>query len=99
MWVSKGHTTPECWVDTTVGTNEQAFLFSLSARLKDPTGSGRCLIILHIGCKNAFSEGVHLFLNQKVLEIATKKSVAIRKLQKLDPGCITVKDSAPYNSI
>lgn len=56
-WVNVGHTTPTIWVDKTIQSSKQAFLRGLTTGLKNPSGKGKRLIIVHIGSDTGFVDG------------------------------------------
>ncbi|KAB0801698.1 hypothetical protein PPYR_03884 [Photinus pyralis] len=61
------------WTDDNVRTRRQAFEVGLSTGLKNPSGKGKRLIILHVGSENSFvNEGLLLFEGRKT-SIITKK--------------------------
>lgn len=55
-WINAGHTTSKCWSDTSVKSAKEAFSKGLSCGLKNPTGKGGRIIILHIGNEHGFVE-------------------------------------------
>lgn len=55
-WVNARHTVGKVWVDTAVKSPRQAFNNGLSTGLKDPSGKGKRLIILHIESEEGFIE-------------------------------------------
>ncbi|XP_031338164.1 uncharacterized protein LOC116167067 [Photinus pyralis] len=65
-WVNAGHTVSKVWKGTTILTPRQAFINGLSTGLKDPSGKGNRLIVLHIGSEDGFvEEGLLCFESKK----------------------------------
>lgn len=64
-WVNAGHTVNKVWIDETVKHPQQAFLEGLSTGLKNPSGKGKRLIILHIGSDDGFVQGGLLMFESK----------------------------------
>lgn len=56
-WVNAGHVKSKIWHDTTIKTARQATIEGLSTGVKDPTGKGKRLIIVHIGSDTGFVNG------------------------------------------
>ncbi|XP_072400872.1 uncharacterized protein [Diabrotica undecimpunctata] len=48
-WVNEGHTKDKVWVDCAIKNPRQAFIEGLSTGLKNPSGRGKRLIVLHVG--------------------------------------------------
>ena len=63
-WVNQNYTVAKCWVDTTSPT---------ATGIRQPTGKGSRLIILHAGTKNGFVENAKLLFKSKMAEITTIK--------------------------
>lgn len=105
-WVNEGHTTTKAWSDTTVKTKKQAFLSGLSTGLKNPTGKGKRLIILHIGSEDGFVEGCDLVFESKKngdyheeMNGEVFRSWFEKTIPKLAPNSVIVMDNAPYHSV
>lgn len=64
-WVNAGHTVSKVWKDTTILRPRQAFIEELTTRLKDPSGKGSRLIVLHIGSEDGFIENGLLSFESK----------------------------------
>ncbi|KAB0799818.1 hypothetical protein PPYR_07698 [Photinus pyralis] len=61
-WLNEGHTKQKVWTDDNVRTRRQAFVEGLPTGLKNPSGKGKRLIILHVCSENGFvNEGLLLF--------------------------------------
>jgi hypothetical protein len=48
-WVNSGHVRSKIWVDQNVMSKRELFNQDLSAVLKNPSGRGKRLIVVHIG--------------------------------------------------
>ena len=64
-WVNAGHTVKTVWHDKEVKSRRQAFLSGLSTGLKNPSGKGKRLIVLHIGSESGFVENGLLLFESK----------------------------------
>ncbi|XP_022903101.1 uncharacterized protein [Onthophagus taurus] len=51
-WVNEGHTKEKVWVDNSITNRRDAFIQGLSTGLKNPSGKGKRLIVLHAGSEN-----------------------------------------------
>lgn len=105
-WVNEGHVTNKVWVDSTVKNKKQAFLSGLSTGVKNPTGKGKRLIVLHIGSDDGFVDGgLLLFESKKTgdyheeMNGDTFKTWFENVLPKLNPNSVIVMDNAPYHSV
>ena len=52
-WVNAGHTKEKIWHDKIVISAKYAFLNGLSTGLRNPTGKGKRLIVIHSGSGRA----------------------------------------------
>uniref|UniRef100_T1JAH8 Tc1-like transposase DDE domain-containing protein n=1 Tax=Strigamia maritima TaxID=126957 RepID=T1JAH8_STRMM len=71
-WINAGHTTNKIGKDTSLKSAKNAWRCGLTTGLKDPTGRGNRLIIVHAGSRKGFVTGALLFLLVKKLEITIK---------------------------
>ncbi|KAJ8914851.1 hypothetical protein NQ315_014864 [Exocentrus adspersus] len=55
-WLNEGHTKEKVWVDNNIKSKCEAFNEGLSTGLKNPSGKGKRLIILHAGSEEGFVE-------------------------------------------
>lgn len=104
-WINEGHTKSKVWVDESVKTARQALIEGLSTGLKDPSGKGKRLIILHIGSEAGFLDGglllfegsksgdYHQEMNAEVFETWFAKI-----LKTLPENAVIVLDNASYHS-
>jgi hypothetical protein len=61
-WVNSGHVRSKIWVDQNVMSKRELFNQNLSAGLKNPSGRGKRLIVVHIGNKKGFvNKGLLVF--------------------------------------
>lgn len=104
-WVNEGHTVQKIWVDETVTSPRQALLQGLSTGLKNPTGKGRRLIVLHIGSEDGFVEnGLLLFESKRTNDYHEEMNANIfeewfeKVLPTLEKECVVVLDNASYHS-
>lgn len=104
-WVNSGHTKTKIWKDTTILNKRQAFVDGLSTGLRDPSGKGQRLIVLHIGSDSGFVDnGLLLFQSKKTgdyhEDMNSQRFIEWmhKILPSLDPGSIIVMDNAPYHS-
>ena len=98
-WLNAGHTIGKVWKDTTVSSSKDAFQRGLTTGLKNPSGKGKRLIILHIGSNKEFVPGglfvfesshtgdYHEEMNAEVFE-----SWLTDILPELDPDSLIVLD-------
>lgn len=105
-WLNEGHTTAKCWCDTTVNSVKNAFLRGLTTGLKNPSGKGKRLIILHIGNEDGFVNGGALvFESNKSSDYHEEMTGNVfnewfsQVLDILEPGSVIVLDNASYHSV
>ena len=107
-WLNEGHVTSSAWADTTMGSGnkKQAFLCGKSTGLKNPTGKGKRLIILHIGSDSGFVEGgLLVFESKRTGDYHEDMNGDVFRdwfqviLPKLEPGSVIVMDNASYHSV
>lgn len=53
-WLNEGITRAKVWQDKKIVSPKDAFLKGLSVGLRNPTGKGKRLIVVHIGNENGF---------------------------------------------
>ncbi|KAL4101079.1 hypothetical protein QTP88_021099 [Uroleucon formosanum] len=106
-WVNAGDCVEKLWVDKTIHSKHDAFNRGLTTDATNPTGTGKRLIVLHIGSHKGFLEGGLLcFLSKKNSgdyhdEINGDhfhewfQSI----IPCLEPNSIIVMDNAPYHSV
>lgn len=104
-WLNEGHTKEKVWVDASITTARQAFVQGLSTGLKNPSGKGRRLIILHIGSELGFvEEGLLLFEGRKTADYHDEMNSAVfeewfaKILLRLPNNAVIVMDNASYHS-
>ncbi|XP_050504984.1 uncharacterized protein LOC126883468 [Diabrotica virgifera virgifera] len=104
-WVNEGHTKEKVWVDTDIKNRRQAFIEGLSTGLKNPSGKGKRLIVLHIGSELGFvNEGLLLFEGRKTEDYHEEMNASVFEnwfsniLQKLPKNAVIVMDNAAYHS-
>lgn len=104
-WLNEGHTKGKIWVDTEIIDKRQAFVQGLSTGLKNPTGKGRRLIILHIGSEDGFVNNCLLvFEGKKSSDYHEEMNANIFEkwfsdmLHKLPDNAVIVMDNASYHS-
>lgn len=104
-WVNAGHTVNKVWKDMSVITPRQAFIEGLTTGLKDPSGKGGRLIILHIGSEDGFLEnGLLCFESKKTGNYHEEMNAEVfekwfaKILPHLDEHAVVVMDNASYHS-
>lgn len=104
-WLNEGHTRSKVWVDINVHNRRQAFVDGVSTGLKNPTGKGKRLIIVHIGSEDGFVEGgLLVFQSKKTGDYHEDMNSAVFEnwfsavLEKLPDDAIIIMDNAPYHS-
>ncbi|XP_072397434.1 uncharacterized protein [Diabrotica undecimpunctata] len=104
-WVNEGHTKDKVWVDCAIKNPRQAFIEGLSTGLKNPSGKGKRLIVLHVRSELGFvNEGVLLFEGRKIEDYHEEMNASVFEnwfnniLQKLPKNAIIVMDNASYHS-
>ncbi|XP_056629839.1 uncharacterized protein LOC130440599 [Diorhabda sublineata] len=104
-WVNAGHTVNKVWTDTTILSARDAFIRGLSTGLKNPTGKGQRLIILHIDSENGFVEKrLDMFQSKKTGDYHEEMNSDRFEgwfqgiLNKLEDGSVIVMDNVSYHS-
>ncbi|XP_031342522.1 uncharacterized protein LOC116170342 isoform X1 [Photinus pyralis] len=104
-WVNAGHTVSKVWKDTTILTPRQAFINGLSTGLKDPSGKGNRLIVLHIGSEDGFvEEGLLCFESKKTGDYHEEMTSEVFEkwfmeiVTHLDEQSVIIMDNASYHS-
>ena len=105
-WVNAGHTKSKVWQDTTIKSAKDAFLQGLSTGLKNPTGKGKRLIVLHIGSDTGFvPNGLLVFESKSTKEYHEEMCGDVflewfqKTLPELEPNSVVVMDNASYHSV
>lgn len=105
-WVNAGHTTTKVWKDETIKSGRHAFLTGLSSGLKNPSGKGKRLIVLHIGNEHGFVEDRLLLFESKStkdyheeMDGKVFEKWFLSTLPQLDNNAVIVLDNAPYHSV
>ena len=107
-WANAGHTQSRVWEDTTICSSREAFLTGLSPGLKDPTGKGGRLIILHVGNEHGFIPGADLVFRSggKLADYhgemngdTFEKWFKDMLIPKLPENSVIVMDNASYHSV
>lgn len=70
-WVNAGETHRRTWVDTTVKSSRGAYLQGLTTGQKEPSGKGKCLIVLHNDRQMALSGRAFYVSNRKQIQQTT----------------------------
>lgn len=104
-WLNEGHTKEKIWVDNTVKSKRHAFIEGLSTGLRNPSGKGRRLIILHAGSEEGFvNEALLVFEGKKSGDYHEEMNGEVFEswfaefLEKLPDQAVIVMDNAPYHS-
>lgn len=104
-WLNEGHTKEKVWVDNSITSKRKAFIDGLTTGLKNPSGKGRRLIILHIGSENGFIEECLLvFEGKKTADYHDEMNHTVfeewfeRMVSKLPDNAVIVMDNASYHS-
>lgn len=105
-WVNAGHTKNKVWVDVDVQSSKDAFMKGLSTGLKNPSGKGKRLIVVHIGSDTGFLQGgLWVFeskssgdYHQEMTGNAFQEWFT-NILTLIEPGSVIVMDNAPYHSV
>ncbi|XP_042144476.1 uncharacterized protein LOC115328335 [Ixodes scapularis] len=107
-WANAGHTRSKVWTDTTVKAPRDAYNRGLSLGLKNPSGKGGRVIILHAGSEDGFVEGAaevfrakkgtgdyHQEMDGKRFE----KWLTEKLLPNIKAHSVIVMDNASYHSV
>lgn len=104
-WVNAGHTVQKVWQDTNIQTPRQAFVNGLSTGLKNPSGKGKRLIVLHIGSEDGFVENaLLLFESKKTGDYHEEMNSEVFQnwfkevLPNLEEESVIIMDNASYHS-
>lgn len=104
-WVNEGHVQGKVWVDDTIKNRREAFIAGVSTGLKNPSGKGKRLIILHVGSESGFVDGsLLLFESKKTTDYHEEMNAEVfenwfaQLLSKLPENAVIVLDNAPYHS-
>lgn len=104
-WLNAGHTVAKVWQDETIKSVRDAFRNGLSTGLKNPTGKGKRLIIVHAGSEKGFVEnGLWVFESHSTKEYHEEmtgdafQEWFAKILPSLDPNSVIVMDNASYHS-
>lgn len=105
-WINAGHTVSKVWTDTTVKSAKQAFRDGLTSGLKNPSGKGKRLIVVHIGSDTGFVEDAELLFESKLQSDYHEEMNGTVYLEwiktvlpKLEPNSVIVMDNAKYHSV
>ncbi|KAJ8910588.1 hypothetical protein NQ315_013557 [Exocentrus adspersus] len=106
-WINAGDVPEKIWMDTTIKSHRDAFLRDLSTGPANPSGKGKCLIVLHIGSSAGFVPGGLLCFESKKntadyhdeMNGNTFLDWFKRVLPTLNDNCVIVMDNAPYHSV
>lgn len=105
-WVNAAHTTSKCWIDESIESSKDAFLRGLTTGLKNPTGKGGRLIVLHIGSELGFVDGGALiFEANRTSDYHDEMTGTVFNewfrsiLPELDANSVVVLDNASYHSL
>lgn len=104
-WINEGHTKQKVWSDENIVNRRQAFVEGLSTGLKNPSGKGKRLIILHVGSENGFvDDGLLIFEGKKTTDYHEEMNAAVFEkwfsalLNRIPENSVIVMDNAPYHS-
>lgn len=104
-WINEGHTKQKVWTDNNIVSRRRAFVEGLSTGLKNPSGKGKRLIILHVGSESGFvNDGLLLFEGKKTSDYHEEMNAAVFEewfsalLNKLPNNAVIVMDNASYHS-
>ena len=104
-WVNQGHTKRKVWLDNNIKNRRQAFNEGLSTGLKNPTGKGKRLIILHVGSEKGFVDGgLLLFESKNTADYHQEMKATVFEewfnnlLKKLPENAVIIMDNASYHS-
>src|SRR5277367_3605545 len=107
-WLNEGHTTKKKWRDTKIRHQRQAFTSGLTTGLKDPSGKGQRLIILHAGSKHGFVNGGLLVFHAKKSKTDYHEEMDGTRfenwfqqqlLPNIPSNSVIVMDNASYHSV
>ncbi|XP_023309819.1 uncharacterized protein LOC111692776 isoform X1 [Anoplophora glabripennis] len=104
-WLNEGHTKERVWVDTNIKSKREAFNEGLSTGLKNPSGKGKRLIILHAGSEEGFVEdSLLVFEGKKSGDYHEEMNANVFEkwfsefLKKIPDNSVIVMDNASYHS-
>ncbi|KAJ8918507.1 hypothetical protein NQ315_015212 [Exocentrus adspersus] len=104
-WVNEGHSKEKVWVDNSITSRLDAFIQGLSTGLKNPSGKGKRLIVLHAGSENGFvNDALLLFEGKKSGDYHEEMNANVFEnwfsefLKKLPDNSVIVMDNASYHS-
>ncbi|CAI6376625.1 unnamed protein product [Macrosiphum euphorbiae] len=105
-WVNAGDCPNYEWRDTTITSHRDAFLKGMSTGSVNPSGKGKCLIVLHIGSEDGFVDnGLLCFESKKntrdyhdEMNGQTFCEWMENILPRLKDNCVIVMDKAPTSS-
>ncbi|XP_040077703.1 uncharacterized protein LOC120849529 [Ixodes scapularis] len=107
-WVNAGHTRSKVWKDTTVKTPRDAFNKGLTVGLKNPSGKGERLIVVHAGSSEGFVDGAAEVFRAKTgsgdyheeMDGARFEECFTEKLlPNLKPNSVIFMDNASYHAV
>lgn len=105
-WCNASQCLNNVWQDKTIQSTRDAFMKGLSTGVKNPSGAGERLIILHAGSINGFVNGVgRVFKSKKTIDYHEEMNGDYFEkwfkefLPKLNPNSVIVLDNAPYHSV
>ena len=107
-WVNFGHVTSKSWRDKDIKSPREAFHEGLMTGLKNPTGRGGRLIILHVGNENGFIEdcglvfrtsGVKADYHGDMTGDTFEKWFSDTLVPNLPPNSVIVMDNASYHTV
>ncbi|KAJ8912064.1 hypothetical protein NQ315_016753 [Exocentrus adspersus] len=104
-WVNECHSKEKVWVDNSITSRRDAFIQGLSTGLKNPSGKGKRLIVLHAGSENGFvNDALLLFEGKKSGDYHEEMNANVFEnwfsefLKKLPDNSVIVMDNASYHS-
>jgi hypothetical protein len=104
-WVNAGHTVKRVWTDMSVTSARYRFIHGLSTGLKNPSGEGKRLTVLHIGSEDGFvGNGSLIFESRKTGDYHEEMNSTVfeewfkRVLPTLEEKSVIVMDNASYHS-
>jgi len=105
--LNAGDCIDKVWEDKSVLSKHDAFNKGLTTGVKNPTGKGQRLIIVHIGSEKGFLEGGFLCFTSKKNSSDYHEEVNGDNfhewfesiIPRLEPNSVIVMDNAPYHSV
>ncbi|XP_067131417.1 uncharacterized protein [Centruroides vittatus] len=104
-WINAGHTKNKVWKDCSITSYREAFVSGRSTGLKNPSGKGKRIVLVHIGSNSGFlNGGLYEFESKSTKDYHEEmdgnnfKKWFEKILSKLESNAVVVMDNAPYHS-